>query len=97
LILIGAGSGIAPYRGFWQELQQEWEEDKALRRKVSLFFGCRKKETILYKKEMEELEDQMGYSIRIAFSREFGIPKVSGHPNTASLIDLIIHIFPSYV
>jgi sulfite reductase alpha subunit-like flavoprotein len=36
VIMVGAGAGLAPFRGFWQELQKGSQKAPAL-----LFFGCR--------------------------------------------------------
>jgi len=56
VIMIAAGSGIAPFRSFWQ---QRYEQMKMGRRvgKTVLFFGCRNKSMNLLKSETDHLED----------------------------------------
>ena len=54
VIMIGAGSGIAPFRGFWRE---RWHQQQAGLPvgKTILYFGCRKKTMNLLKNETEGL------------------------------------------
>uniref|UniRef100_A0A2A4JQF6 Nitric oxide synthase n=1 Tax=Heliothis virescens TaxID=7102 RepID=A0A2A4JQF6_HELVI len=74
LILVGPGSGIAPFRGFWHHRRH------LIRHLVShnpgpvwLFFGCRYQDMELYKEEKEEaLKDGVLYQTRLALSREEG-------------------------
>lgn len=48
IIMIGAGAGVAPFRGFWEELKRGSQTKPA-----ALFFGCRNsEEDWLYKEEM---------------------------------------------
>lgn len=78
VILIGPGTGTAPFRGFWQE----WDEMK-LREpdcqipKVWLFFGCRTKDLDLYCCEKQEMVNKNILDRTfLALSRETDIPKV---------------------
>ncbi len=49
LIMIGAGSGIAPFRAFWQRrFVRQWPK-----RLVHLYFGCRDESEDLFSKESE--------------------------------------------
>jgi sulfite reductase alpha subunit-like flavoprotein len=49
VIMVGAGAGVAPFRGFWEELRIS----KQLTAPVALFFGCRHPEQDwLFKEEM---------------------------------------------
>ncbi|KXJ79779.1 hypothetical protein RP20_CCG027687 [Aedes albopictus] len=77
VILIGPGTGIAPFRSFWQEwstIKQEMPETEIP--KVWLFFGCRTKKVDLYRDEKEEML-QTGILDRVflALSREENVPK----------------------
>ena len=86
IIMIGAGTGIAPYRSFWQE--RKWAK-KNLKNlggnngkiwgEMILYFGCRySKLDELYKDEIEQLiSEEIITSAHIVFSREANIKKVS--------------------
>jgi hypothetical protein len=71
------GTGIAPFRGFWQE----WDELKARNVKIPkiwLFFGCRTNELDLYRAEKEEmLNKKILDRTFLALSRDPNIPKVT--------------------
>lgn len=60
ILMIGPGTGIAPFRGFLQELQGP--------RPGMLFFGCRNEADFLYKNELQELTSS-GMDLHVAFSR----------------------------
>jgi len=68
VIMIGAGTGMAPFRGFIREFRAEG----GVRTKTILFFGCRRSdEDFLYKDELEEaLEKKWLGELVTAFSRE---------------------------
>jgi len=78
IILIGPGTGIAPFRSFWQEFQVLRDLDPvAALPKMWLFFGCRNRDVDLYAEEKEQLEkDQILDRVFLALSREQEIPKV---------------------
>lgn len=72
LIMIGAGTGLAPFRGFIQERAKiiELNKETNLGRAV-LFMGCRSAtEDRLYSREMHEWEMLGAIEVRYAFSRE---------------------------
>ncbi|XP_026742645.1 nitric oxide synthase-like [Trichoplusia ni] len=77
LILVGPGTGIAPFRGFWHHRRH------LIKRLMShnpgpmwLFFGCRYKEMELYKDEKEvALSDGVLHKAMLAVSREAGSRK----------------------
>lgn len=75
--MVGPGTGIAPFRGFWQQRLSEKLDNKPVG-KMWLFFGCREKEGDLYRDEKEEmLEKHVLDRVFLALSREPNIPKVS--------------------
>lgn len=63
VIMIGPGTGVAPFRGFLQELNTQQEQH---RREAMLFFGCRNKKDYLYR---SELESSSSVELHVAFSR----------------------------
>lgn len=68
LILIGPGTGIAPFRAFLQERALLSEEDRGI---IYLYFGCRhKNKDFLYRDELENLEEKSVICLRPAFSRD---------------------------
>ncbi|KAF9364932.1 NADPH-cytochrome P450 reductase [Mortierella sp. NVP85] len=76
VIMIGPGTGVAPFRGFVQDRAQDVKNGKKVGATV-LFFGCRREdEDYLYKDEWPELmKDIEGAQIITAFSRQPGLPK----------------------
>jgi nitric-oxide synthase len=84
LIMIGPGTGIAPFRGFWQERRLVLKGGTGVGGpnstkwgRMTLFFGCRTKEMILYRRELEELKrESVLADIYLALSREPNIKKV---------------------
>jgi nitric-oxide synthase, brain len=81
VILIGPGTGIAPFRSFWQQWESfKLENNEAKIPKVWLFFGCRTKSLDLYRNEKNEMVE-MGVlnKVFLALSREDGVQKVSNY------------------
>jgi NADPH-ferrihemoprotein reductase len=70
IIMLGAGTGIAPFRGFLREFISE----KGVRQKTILFFGCTKRDTdYVYRDELEESTKSQPPAFKelvTAFSRE---------------------------
>ncbi|KAL6409712.1 hypothetical protein AUP68_06101 [Ilyonectria robusta] len=77
LIMVGAGTGMAPFRGFIFERARLKAIGKPVGRMI-LFFGCRSPdEDYLYSKELAEASAALGGLLEIvpAFSRADGAPK----------------------
>jgi NADPH-ferrihemoprotein reductase len=67
IVMIGPGTGFAPFRGFLQERKARGASGPAM-----LFFGCRRRDTdYIYGDEMEQyLEGGVISALECAFSRE---------------------------
>lgn len=68
IIMVGPGTGFAPFRGFIQERQSS----KASLGDAFLYFGCRdRKKDFIYKEEINgALENRVITKLEVAFSRE---------------------------
>ncbi|KOB70820.1 Nitric oxide synthase [Operophtera brumata] len=79
LILIGPGSGIAPFRGFWHQRRHQIKNLVPEKQKLGpiwLFFGCRNRGMDLYKEEKEAaLAEGVLTKTIVALSREPGVDK----------------------
>ncbi|KAK3930967.1 NADPH--cytochrome P450 reductase [Frankliniella fusca] len=70
IIMIGPGTGLAPFRGFIQERALAVEEGKPVGETI-LYFGCRKRsEDFLYEEELTEYEKKGVLKLHLAFSRD---------------------------
>ncbi|TVY44420.1 NADPH--cytochrome P450 reductase [Lachnellula cervina] len=72
IIMIGPGTGVAPFRGFVQERAQQAKNGEDVG-KTLLFFGCRKQsEDFLYSEEWKDYKEALGdkFELITAFSRE---------------------------
>ena len=73
-IMIGPGTGVAPFRGFLRQRRaiMEREGEQSNIGKTILFFGCRSRDTdFLYEDDLKELESSGCLSkLDVAFSRE---------------------------
>lgn len=54
VIMIAAGSGIAPFRGFWMRRLEQCQQGQDVGQ-TFLYFGCRKKSMNLLKSETDKL------------------------------------------
>lgn len=68
IIMIAAGSGIAPFRGFIQMRALQSKAGKRLAPAL-LFFGCRTPEDDLYRTELDQFEADSIVQVRRACSR----------------------------
>ncbi|MGH0118444.1 UNVERIFIED_CONTAM: hypothetical protein FKN15_054296 [Acipenser sinensis] len=83
-ILVGPGTGIAPFRSFWQQRLYEIEHQGQLvtsgkkPKEMVLVFGCRQAEfDHIYKEEMEDMKCKGALSgVYTAYSREEHTPKM---------------------
>jgi NADPH-ferrihemoprotein reductase len=72
IIMVGPGTGVAPFRGFVQERAAQAKSGQNVGKTV-LFFGCRKRsEDFLYEKEWEQYKEALGdnFVLHTAFSRD---------------------------
>jgi len=72
IIMIGPGTGVAPFRAFVQERAAQAKAGQNVGRTL-LFFGCRKQsEDFLYRDEWKQYQEALGdkFSLITAFSRE---------------------------
>lgn len=71
IIMVAAGTGLAPFRGFLQE-RSEWKKQGKAVGKSFLFFGCRKKDDdLLYDAELKQFEKEgILNAFHVAFSQQ---------------------------
>nr|P79209.2 RecName: Full=Nitric oxide synthase 3; AltName: Full=Constitutive NOS; Short=cNOS; AltName: Full=EC-NOS; AltName: Full=NOS type III; Short=NOSIII; AltName: Full=Nitric oxide synthase, endothelial; Short=Endothelial NOS; Short=eNOS [Ovis aries] len=76
-ILVGPGTGIAPFRGFWQERLHDIESKGLQRAAPTLVFGCRCSQLDhLYRDEVQDAQERGVFGrVLTAFSREPDSPK----------------------
>jgi cytochrome P450/NADPH-cytochrome P450 reductase len=75
MIMVGAGTGMAPFRGFLQERAALAEQGVPVGKSV-LFYGCRDAEhDMLYADELKSFETSGITELQVAFSREPGQPR----------------------
>ncbi|PPA83424.1 NADPH--cytochrome reductase [Brevibacillus laterosporus] len=75
IIMIGPGTGVAPFRGFLQARKYYQQQGKRLG-EAHLYFGARHPEhDYLYQEELEQYEKEGIVTIHTAFSRVEGQPK----------------------
>jgi cytochrome P450/NADPH-cytochrome P450 reductase len=75
MIMVGAGTGMAPFRGFLQERAALAEKGVPVGKSM-LFYGCRNAENdFLYSEELKAFEESGITKLQMAFSREPGQPR----------------------
>lgn len=72
IIMVGPGTGLAPFRGFLQEIQFLRERDQLQTSDVILYYGCRHRDQdYLYADELEQFKQNGTLTqLRVAFSRD---------------------------
>jgi cytochrome P450/NADPH-cytochrome P450 reductase len=76
MIMVGAGTGMAPFRGFLQERAALAEKGVPVGKSI-LFYGCRNAEhDMLYADELKAFEESGVTELQVAFSREPGQPRM---------------------
>ena len=72
LIMVGPGTGVAPFRGFCQRIQQQREVDPSCFPETHLFFGCRhRSHDHLFASEFEQYrQNGVLHGLHVAASRE---------------------------
>lgn len=74
IIMVGPGTGFAPFRGFLQARQTMKSEGKTLG-EAHLYYGCRNELDHIYREEVEQFERQDIVTVHTAYSRKEGMPK----------------------
>ncbi|MGY1710910.1 bifunctional cytochrome P450/NADPH--P450 reductase [Geodermatophilus sp. SYSU D00758] len=74
MLMVGAGTGLAPFRGFLQERAAQQEQGATVAPSL-LFFGCRRPDVdVLYADELLEYQRRGLVRVENAFSQEPGRP-----------------------
>nr|BAI52805.1 NADPH-cytochrome P450 reductase [Alternaria brassicicola] len=72
IIMVGPGTGVAPFRGFIQERAAQAKAGQSVGKTI-LFFGCRKQsEDFMYAEEWKQYQADLGdkFEMHTAFSRD---------------------------
>jgi cytochrome P450 / NADPH-cytochrome P450 reductase len=75
MIMVGAGTGVAPFRGFLQDRAALAQQGAPIGKSI-LFYGCRNSlGDVLYADELTDFEAAGVTEVQMAFSREPGEPR----------------------
>jgi cytochrome P450/NADPH-cytochrome P450 reductase len=75
MIMVGAGTGVAPFRGFLQERAALAKQGAPIGKSI-LFYGCRNSQSdVLYADELKDFEAAGVAEVQMGFSREPGQPR----------------------
>lgn len=78
--MVGPGTGIAPFRSFWQQrsIELDMTSDKSSLGQMVMYFGCRtSSQDNIYGKELQEMKEAgVLTDYHVALSREPDTPKV---------------------
>ncbi|NWN78933.1 MAG: cytochrome P450 [Bacillus sp. (in: Bacteria)] len=92
VIMVGPGTGVAPYRGFLQARRVQKEAGATLG-EAHLYFGCRHpEEDYLYRDELEKAERDGIVQLHTAFSRLEGRPKTYVQDLMKEDAEMLIHL-----
>lgn len=92
IIMVGPGTGVAPFRGFLQAREVLKREGKTLG-EAHLYFGCRNDRDFIYRDELEQFEKDGIVTVHTAFSRKEGMPKTYVQHVMAAHAETLISIF----
>lgn len=74
VVMVGPGTGMAPFRGFLQARSAMQKEGASLG-EAHLYFGCRNASDFIYEKELRKYEEDGVVTLHTAFSRKKGMEK----------------------
>ncbi|BAU27984.1 cytochrome P450/NADPH-cytochrome P450 reductase [Aneurinibacillus soli] len=94
MIMVGPGTGVAPFIGFLQARAARKQEGKKLG-EAHLYFGCHNEKDFIYREELEHYEQEGIVTVFTAFSRKEGEPKTYVQhviqQNAKKVIDMLDH------
>uniref|UniRef100_A0A8C3XKM3 Nitric oxide synthase n=1 Tax=Chelydra serpentina TaxID=8475 RepID=A0A8C3XKM3_CHESE len=92
-VLIGPGTGIAPFRSFWQQRLYDLENKGIKGRGMTLLFGCRQSDMDhLYREETQEMKRKgVLKEVYTAYSRQPGQAKVYVQDILQSKLEAEVH------